>query len=88
MALAGLGCKASCQTVGPFTPSMRLPCLSCARTGPELSDAETCQNFPRTRHNMKVVPALVKALAQTMQQKQASIIAGVVPQDGRSANIS
>ena len=85
VALADWRCKASCQAMGSITPSMQLPFLSCACTGPELSDAETYENFLRMRHNMKVVPALVKALAQTMQWKQVSINVGVVLLDGMSA---
>ena len=65
VALAGLGCKASCQAIAPMTPSMRFPFLSYACTGPELSDAETYETFLRMGHNIKVVPAVVKALAQT-----------------------
>ena len=71
--------------MGSITPSMQLPFLSCACTGPELSDAETYENFLRMRHNMKVVPALVKALAQTMQWKQVSFMVGIVLRDGMSA---
>jgi len=75
IAVGGLGCVHSCQTVAGITPFINLPLLSYACAGPSLSDNVTLPEFARMGNNMRQTPALVKGFANMFGWSQVTIVA-------------